>query len=104
MGGRKLTEENIDEFIEELKNRTKGPYINQGVAFNKSCKRQMALLRCALLESTSFSGLIKEMLAVRFSESEKRTTPAPLSMRPLEQVERIEAEEQPVQRDYSGWV
>lgn len=72
MGGRKIDESNVDEFLEDLKNRTSGKYINQGVAFNKNCKRQMALLRSALLDSSSFSGLIKEMLAVRFSDDPKK--------------------------------
>lgn len=71
MGGRKIDELNVDEFLEELKNRTTGKYINQGVAFNKNCKRQMTLLRSALLDSSSFSGLIKEMLAVRYSDKPK---------------------------------
>jgi hypothetical protein len=72
MAGRKIDESNVDEFLEELKNRTNGKYINQGVAFNKNCKRQMALLRSALLDSSSFSGLIKEMLAVRFNDDPKK--------------------------------
>lgn len=53
----------IDERIEEMKNRTKGVYLTQGVSFNKNSERQMELLRFALENSDSFSGLVKELLA-----------------------------------------
>lgn len=106
MGGRKIDESNVDEFLEELKNRTNGKYINQGVAFNKNCKRQMALLRSALLDSSSFSGLIKEMLAVRFSDDpkkEKGSTALDTSensnsvvSKPIKEAKR--------ENSYSGWV
>lgn len=55
---------NVDEQIEKLLS-TKGDYITQAVAFNKKCPRQMELLRFALSDSASFSGLVKEMLALR---------------------------------------
>lgn len=69
----RITEENVDQYIENLSSRNKGKYITQGVAFNKECPRQMNLLRCALLDSTSFSGLAKEMLALRFSLQQNQT-------------------------------
>ncbi len=56
----------VDEKIEELKNRTKGKYITQACAFNKNSPRQMELLKFALENSDSFSGLVKEMLAKCF--------------------------------------
>lgn len=62
------SEEEVDEMIEDMVNRTNGRYITQGVAFNKSCPRQMGLLKKALMSSVSFSSLGKEMLAIRFSE------------------------------------
>jgi len=62
------SEQEIDIMIEEMKSRSKGKYITQGVSFNKTCPRQMALLKSALMESASFSGLAKEMLALRFDE------------------------------------
>lgn len=54
---------NIDERIEDLRSRNKGRYVTQGVSFNKESDRQMALLKFALENSDSFSGLVKEMLA-----------------------------------------
>lgn len=54
---------NVDKRIEELKNKNKGRYVTQGVAFNKESERQMELLRFALEQSDSFSGLVKELLA-----------------------------------------
>ena len=54
---------NVDERIEELKARTKGDYITQGCSFNKNSPRQMELLKFALENSDSFSGLVKELLA-----------------------------------------
>ena len=64
------SEEEVDKAIEDMINRTKGKYITQGVVFNKTCPRQMGLLKKALMSSTSFSGLAKEMLALRFSKNE----------------------------------
>ncbi|UGO46308.1 hypothetical protein PQE74_gp222 [Bacillus phage vB_BanS_Chewbecca] len=63
------TEEEVDTMIAEMTNRTKGNYITQGVSFNKTCPRQMALLKKALMLSVSFSGLAKETLAMRFNDS-----------------------------------
>lgn len=63
------SEEEVDALIEEMKSRGKGKYITQGVAFNKTCPRQMDLLKSALMSSISFSGLGKELLAVKFSDN-----------------------------------
>jgi hypothetical protein len=60
------SEQEIDSLIADMVRRGKGKYITQGVSFNKTCPRQMALLKKALMESASFSGLAKEMLALRF--------------------------------------
>lgn len=57
----------VDERIEEMKSKTKGKYITQGCSFNKECPRQMALLKFALESSASFSGLVKELLALKFN-------------------------------------
>lgn len=62
------SEEEVDQMIEDMVNRSKGKYITQGVAFNKSCPRQMGLLKKALMSSASFSSLGKEMLAIRFND------------------------------------
>lgn len=62
------TEEEVDKMISEMKKRTKGRYLTQGVSFNKTCPRQMDLLKNALMSSVSFSGLIKEILALKFNE------------------------------------
>lgn len=61
------SEEEVDKLIQDMVNRSKGKYITQGVAFNKSCPRQMGLLKKALMSSASFSSLGKEMLAIRFN-------------------------------------
>lgn len=61
------SEEEVDQIIEQMKARTKGKYLTQGVSFNKTCPRQMDMLKKALMSSASFSGLMKELLAVRFS-------------------------------------
>jgi hypothetical protein len=63
------SEEEVLEMIEDMKKRSKGKYITQGVSFNKTCPRQMELLKKALMASASFSGLAKEMLALRFDEN-----------------------------------
>lgn len=60
------SEEEVDEIIKNMVERTKGRYLTQGVSFNKTCPRQMQLLKYALMSSASFSGLSKEMLAMRF--------------------------------------
>lgn len=60
------SEEEVDKMIEEMVTRSKGKYITQGVSFNKTCPRQMGLLKKALMTSISFSGLAKELLAVKF--------------------------------------
>lgn len=60
------SEEEVNKMIEQMINRSKGKYITQGVSFNKTCPRQMAMLKMALMSSASFSGLVKEMLALRF--------------------------------------
>jgi hypothetical protein len=60
------SEEEVNKMIEEMKNRTKGKYLTQGCSFNKDCPRQMDMLKKALMSSASFSGLVKEMLAMRF--------------------------------------
>jgi hypothetical protein len=65
------SEEEVLKMIDEMKGRSKGKYITQGVSFNKTCPRQMNLLKLALMESASFSGLAKEMLALRFEEMSK---------------------------------
>lgn len=61
------SEEEVDLIISELLIKTKGNYITQGVSFNKNKQSHMKLLKMALMESDSFSGLIKEMLTEKFS-------------------------------------
>lgn len=60
------TEEEVNKMIEDMKSRAKGKYITQGISFNKTCPRQMGLLKKALMASVSFSGLGKELLALKF--------------------------------------
>jgi len=65
-----LSSDNIDEYLEDLYSTTKGQYITQAVSFNKDDSLQMGLLRNALLEHSSFSGLIKFLLQKHFSVQE----------------------------------
>ena len=58
------TEEEVNRLVDDMKSRNKGAYLTQGVAFNKECPRQMELLKYALKRSVSFSGLVKELLAL----------------------------------------
>jgi hypothetical protein len=60
-------ERDVDKLVDEMIARTKGKYITQGVSFNKTCPRQIKLLKEALRHSQSFSGLAKELLALRLS-------------------------------------
>lgn len=62
------SEEEVDRLLEDMLSRSKGKYITQGVAFNKDCPRQMDLLKKSLMASVSFSGLTKEMLAIKFKD------------------------------------
>lgn len=62
----------IDRKLERLINETKSDYITQGVSFNKNCVRQMYWLKLALTDSVSFSGLVKEMLALRYEDNVNR--------------------------------
>lgn len=66
---------NVDERIEKMKAKNKGRYLTQGVSFNKDCPRQMELLKFALENSVSFSGLVKELLALKFSGAEVARVP-----------------------------
>lgn len=66
---RKINEDNIEAVLKNMIERTKGTYITQGVSFNKTCPRQMSLLKDSLLASASFSGLAKEALALRFNKT-----------------------------------
>ena len=59
----------IDDKIKKLIENTKGNYITQGTSFNKKCPRQIELLKFALENSVSFSGLVKEMLALRLNDT-----------------------------------
>jgi hypothetical protein len=69
----------FDKKIAELISKTKGQYITQGVAFNKDCPRQMELLRFALTDSVSFSGLVKELLALKMNGSPIESRPSSLT-------------------------
>lgn len=77
----------VDVKINNLINKTKGNYITQGVSFNINCPRQMNLLRQALEDSNSFSGLVKEMLALRYTNEQPRKVP---TKPPINQPKQIE--------------
>lgn len=63
-----ISDENIDEYMEDLYNDTKGQYINQGVSFNKDDLFQMNILKETLLSHGSFSSLVKHLLHAHFSK------------------------------------
>jgi hypothetical protein len=72
------SEEEVDKIIADMISRNNSRNITQGVTFNKTCPRQMGLLKKALMSSTSFSGLAKEMLAVKFNDDEQKAIPSQL--------------------------
>lgn len=63
------SEEEVDAYIKEIIDRTKGKYLTQGVSFNKNSERQLRLLKLVLMEADSFSGFIKELLTIRYGVS-----------------------------------
>jgi len=101
MAYRNITEENVDQYLEELvqkarnKNKT---YIVQGVSFNIDCPREMELLRKALLASKSFSGLVKDTLSLRFNGGYV----APVVKR--EEVEEVKEHEEIPVSELESWV
>lgn len=76
------TEEEVDKMIEDMIKRSKGRYITQGCSFSKTCPRQLALLKQSLMSSTSFSGLIKELLAQKFNGGGVAQTPSTPQSKP----------------------
>lgn len=66
------SEEEVDEMIAKMIDRTKGKYITQGVSFDKTSKRHMELLRNSLLHSNSFASFVRELIADHFSEIPSR--------------------------------
>lgn len=72
------SEQEAELKIEEMKRKTKGKYITQGVTFNKDSERQMQLLKYALMTASTFSGLGKELLAERIENKVKqKSIPTP---------------------------
>lgn len=63
------SEQEVDEIIEELMKKGKGNYITQSVTFRKSNPRQIELLKHALMNSESFSGLVRGLLTEKFSDN-----------------------------------
>lgn len=61
-----ITSQNIDEYMNDFINETKGQYITQGVSFNKDDSLEMELLKKAILSYGSFSGLCKYLLTHHF--------------------------------------
>lgn len=68
----RIDQSNIDEYIQKKISNTKSDFITLGVSFNKNCPRQISLLKKALLQSSSFSGLMKEYIAQ--GDSPKQST------------------------------
>lgn len=56
-------EEEVDEMIRVMLEKSKVGHITQSVTFKKDSPRQMELLKYALMRSESFSALMKELVA-----------------------------------------
>lgn len=79
-----LNPTNIDEYLTDLIEDTKSQYITQGVSFNKDDSYQMGLLKQALLQHSSFSGLVKHLLTLYFSGQQvQQMTTAPTNFVPM---------------------
>lgn len=72
-----LNPTNIDEYLYDLIEDTKGQYITQGVSFNKNDTFQMGLLKQAILDHSSFSGLVKHLLTLYYSGQLVQSPQAP---------------------------
>jgi hypothetical protein len=59
----RITEENVDAFIQDLIEGSSSDYIVQSVAFSKHSVKQLELLRMALIANTTFGGFMKELLS-----------------------------------------
>lgn len=66
-----LNRTNIDEYMDDLYDDTKGQYITQGVSFNKDDNFQMNLLKNALLAHGSFSGFVKHLMFSYFEDNDR---------------------------------
>lgn len=98
-------ENDIDNIISEMKSRTKGKYITQGVAFNKNCPRQMEMLKNALLSSSSFSGLIKELLALKFNNYNVNNI-QPTVIKTIQNIQNIQnvKDNEPSVDNFNSWL
>lgn len=67
-----ITEENIDEYIESLKNSNNGKYIVRQVIFKKDDPIQMRMLKETLLEKRIFGTLMKNILKERYKDAVKQ--------------------------------
>lgn len=63
-----ITPSNIDEYMKDLYEGTPGQYVTLGVSFNKDDHFQMELIKQARLTHKSFSGLVKHLLFMYFSQ------------------------------------
>lgn len=68
-----ITDGNVDEYVQDLCNDTKGRYINQGVSFNKNDSFQMDILKQVFLSHESFSSLVKHLLHQHFKTDKSST-------------------------------
>lgn len=68
-----ITDGNVDEYVQDLCNDTKGRYINQGVSFNKNDSFQMDILKQVFLSHGSFSSLVKHLLHAHFTKDNTDT-------------------------------
>ena len=99
------TEVEVDEMIEKMAKRTKGKYITQGVSFNKDCPRQMRMLKSALMSSASFSGLIKELLALSEDNQHQPITIENTKVIPFQtETTEIQVNEAPKSRDIGNFI
>lgn len=63
-----INPQNIDEYLKDLINNTNSEYITQSVSFNKHDPYQIGLYKQAVLTHGTFSGFIKHLLGIYFSQ------------------------------------
>lgn len=99
-----LNKNNIDEYMNDLYEDTKGQYITQGVSFNKNDTFQMNLLKNALISHGSFSGFVKHLMHSYFEKNNENTgdvwipNPTTEEVAPPPVVEAIQEQEESIEQ------
>lgn len=94
-----ITDGNVDEYVQDLCNDTKGRYINQGVSFNKNDSFQMDILKKVFLSHESFSSLVKHLLHQHFKTNEPATINQSFVLKDMVVKEKVVVHEQPKSKE-----